>query len=390
MIKKTDSEILKSIPVAEYMKIRQYVIDLVLKSEHKSVMIPSMPKLGEMFGVARMTVHKALKDLIKDKYLISRPGIGTFVNPDKIAEFHKWKPSSIIGLIAGDGMNLYYDYYFGSLAAHTYLKLVECGYIIKPITLSSSDPEKIAAEMNNYSIAGLVWISPGEKGVAALKKMDKAELPVVTLQGTVEGINSVNMDYELEGYKAGKIFLGEGRRNVVFAITRDIPLVHLQLDGLKRAFSEAGVKFNNGLVLKDIKDLDYLFELGIDVQAIYLEGPYLPETMAVLKDRRIDIKKRCRILTGRNDMADVPDFSGLVRDHLFEDEAVAVVNMISRMLTRKDFSIEHKLIKFPISPFGIESNQEQSAKNVRFAAMKGVSRFGDVHSIANLETMQRK
>ena len=390
MIKKADSEILKSIPVAEYMKIRQYVIDLVLKSEHKSVMIPSMPKLGEMFGVARMTVHKALKDLIKDKYLISRPGIGTFINPDKIAEFHKWKTSRIIGLITGDGMNLYYDYYFGSLAAHAWLKLVEDGYIIKPVTLASADPDKIAGEMKNYSLDGLVWIAPGEKGVAALKKMNKAELPVVTLQGVVEGINSVNMDYELEGYEAGKIFLGEGRRNVVFAITRDITLAQLQLDGLKRAFSEAGVKFNNGLVLKDIKDLDYLFELGIDVQAIYLEGPYLQETMAVLKDRRIDIKKRCRILTGRNDMADVPDFCGLVRDHLFEDEAVAVVNMISRMLTRKDFSIEHKLIKFPISPAGIESNQEQSAKNVRFAAMKGVSRFGDVHSIANLETMQRK
>lgn len=389
MIKKTDSEILKSIPVAEYMKIRQYVIDLVLKSEHKSVMIPSMPKLGEMFGVARMTVHKALKDLIKDKYLISRPGIGTFINPDKIAEFHKWKPSSIIGLIAGDGMNLYYDYYFGSLAAHTYLKLVECGYIIKPITLTSSDPEKIASEMKNYSLAGLVWISPGEKGIAALKKMEKAELPVVTLQGTVEGINSVNMDYELEGYEAGKIFLEEGRRNVVFAVTRDIPLVHLQLDGLKRAFSEAGVKFNSGLVLKDIKDLDYLFELGIDVQAIYLEGPYLPETMSVLQDRRIDTKKRCRILTGRNDIAEVQDFRGLVRNHLFEDEAVAVVNMISRMLIRKDFRIEHKLIKFPLYQVGIESSHEQSTANVRFTTKKGVSMFGDC-SNANVETIQLK
>lgn len=389
MIKKTDSEILKSIPVAEYMKIRQYVIDLVLKSEHKSVMIPSMPKLGEMFGVARMTVHKALKDLIKDKYLISRPGIGTFINPDKIAEFHKWKPSSIIGLIAGDGMNLYYDYYFGSLAAHTYLKLVECGYIIKPITLTSSDPEKIASEMKNYSLAGLVWISPGEKGIAALKKMEKAELPVVTLQGTVEGINSVNMDYELEGYEAGKNFLEEGRRNVVFAVTRDIPLVHLQLDGLKRAFSEAGVKFNSGLVLKDIKDLDYLFELGIDVQAIYLEGPYLPETMSVLQDRRIDTKKRCRILTGRNDIAEVQDFRGLVRNHLFEDEAVAVVNMISRMLIRKDFRIEHKLIKFPLYHVGIESSHEQSTANVRFTTKKRVSMFGDC-SNANVETIQLK
>ena len=368
------------------MKIRQYVIDLVIKSEHKSVMIPSMPRLGEMFGVARMTVHKALKDLIKDKYLISRPGIGTFSNPGKMLEFNKWKTSRTIGMIIGDGMILYYDYYIGSLAAYAWLKLVEAGYIIKPITLTSSDPDKIAAEMKNYSLDGLIWISPGDKGAAALKKMDKAELPIVTLQETIEGINSVNMNYEQEGYEAGKIFLGEGRRNVVFAITRDIPLAQLQLDGLKRAFNEAGVKFNNGLVLKDIKDLDYLFELGIDVQAIYLEGPYLPETMAVLKDRRIDTKQHCRILTGRNDISDVPDFSGLVRDHLFESEAVAVVNMISRMLTRKDFSIEHKLIKFPISPVGIESNQEQSAKNVRFAAMKGISRFPETPAALQMQT----
>lgn len=386
MMHKANSETLKSIPVAEYMKIRQYVIDLVIKSEHKSVMIPSMPKLGEIFGVARMTVHKALKDLIKDKYLISRPGIGTFSNPSKVAEFHKWKAGSIIGLIAGDGMNLYYDYYFGSLAAHTCLKLVEDGYIIKPVTLISSEPDRIVAEIENYSLAGLVWISPGEKGIAALKKMDQEQLPVVALQGTVEGINSVNMDYELEGYEAGKFFLEDGRRNVVFAIARDIPLVHLQLDGMKRAFREAGVKFNNGLVLKDIKNLDYLFELGIDVQAIYLEGPYLTETIAVLKDRQIDIKNHCRILTGRNDIADVPDFRGLIRDHLFEDEAIAVVNMIDRMLVQKDFSIEHRLIKFPISPVGIKSTHGQAEKNIKFTAMKGVSRFVDANSIAEVSS----
>lgn len=43
--------------------------------------VPSEPRLAEEFGVSRMTVHIALRDLAAEGYLIRRQGAGSFVAP---------------------------------------------------------------------------------------------------------------------------------------------------------------------------------------------------------------------------------------------------------------------------------------------------------------------
>ena len=45
-----------NIGVAEYQKIRRYVMNLILRSGGKSVQIPTIQELSEKFGVSRTTV----------------------------------------------------------------------------------------------------------------------------------------------------------------------------------------------------------------------------------------------------------------------------------------------------------------------------------------------
>ena len=52
-----------NIGVAEYQKIRRYVMNLILRSGGKSVQIPTIQELSEKFGVSRTTVSKAMKVL---------------------------------------------------------------------------------------------------------------------------------------------------------------------------------------------------------------------------------------------------------------------------------------------------------------------------------------
>ena len=70
--------------VAEYMKIRRYVLSLALKAKDKSVQIPTTIELSKKFGVSRQTVGKAMKELTQDGYIIGKPGIGSFTNPKRL------------------------------------------------------------------------------------------------------------------------------------------------------------------------------------------------------------------------------------------------------------------------------------------------------------------
>ena len=47
--------------------------------------IPSEAELSEMYSVSRVTVRRAIEELVGEGYLTSRQGKGTFVNPRKIS-----------------------------------------------------------------------------------------------------------------------------------------------------------------------------------------------------------------------------------------------------------------------------------------------------------------
>ncbi len=60
-------------PVAEYMKIRRYMLNFVEQAGEKSVQAPTILELSRKFGVSRPTVSKAMKMLTDDGYIIGRP-----------------------------------------------------------------------------------------------------------------------------------------------------------------------------------------------------------------------------------------------------------------------------------------------------------------------------
>ncbi len=64
-----------------YIQIKQFILDKLDSGEwHVGFKIPTEHELTEQFSVSRMTVNKAIRDLVNDGRLQRKPRIGTFVS----------------------------------------------------------------------------------------------------------------------------------------------------------------------------------------------------------------------------------------------------------------------------------------------------------------------
>ena len=71
--------------VPKYYLIKQEIIDMINREEiDENGMVPSERELMAMFGVSRITVRKAITDLVNEGYLYTVQGKGTFVRTDEL------------------------------------------------------------------------------------------------------------------------------------------------------------------------------------------------------------------------------------------------------------------------------------------------------------------
>lgn len=74
-------------PVPLYVRIKNYIrLNIQNGVYHVNDKIPSERQLAEQFGVNRLTVGKALKELVQEEVLYSQIGKGTYVAPAKIGQ----------------------------------------------------------------------------------------------------------------------------------------------------------------------------------------------------------------------------------------------------------------------------------------------------------------
>lgn len=72
----------KALPA--YLRIKNYVLEKLQRGEwREGDLIPTERALCDMFGVSRMTVNRALRELTNDGLLVRYKGSGTYVAPPK-------------------------------------------------------------------------------------------------------------------------------------------------------------------------------------------------------------------------------------------------------------------------------------------------------------------
>lgn len=240
-------------PVAEYMKIRRYMLNFVEQAGEQSVQAPTIMELSRKFGVSRPTVSKAMKMLTDDGYIIGRPGVGAFTNPAKVNRY-QLRHYKNVGILIGDGMLVHYDPYFEALLARILLNLAKENLKATFFQLTSHQYRLAVEEiaMNHFDV--LLWMMPSNEMLPAIHELRRQGRRVV-LAGLAsdDDTGSVFFNYEQFGYRVGRKLIEEGRNKVVYLV--DHGGWSRPLAGMKKAYQEAGVALEPGLSFTEATDL---------------------------------------------------------------------------------------------------------------------------------------
>lgn len=136
------------------------------------------------------------------------------------------------------------------------------------IILSNSDQNKekelhLLNTMLGKQVDGIVFMS-GNISDEHVEEFEKSPVPIV-LAGSIEEsekVPSVNIDYEQATYDAITTFIEKGHKKIAFVIgPLHEPINEFKkLQGYKRALNEAGIEYNEELIVEG----DYTYDSGIE------------------------------------------------------------------------------------------------------------------------------
>ncbi|MDQ0156561.1 catabolite control protein A [Robertmurraya andreesenii] len=156
------------------------------------------------------------------------------------------------------------------------------------IILSNSDQNKdkelhLLNTMLGKQVDGIVFMS-GNITKEHVEEFEKSPVPIV-LAGSIEEtgqVPSVNIDYEQGAYDAVSSFVEKGHKKIAFVIgPLHEPINEKKnLNGYKRALEEAGIEYNEELIVEG----DYTYDSGIEAFEKLLELENKPTAIYVGSD----------------------------------------------------------------------------------------------------------
>ena len=303
-MKRKAGHIAGEISVAGYVRIRKYVIDTIIHGECKPQRLASMRELAAEFGVGCTTVQKALKDLVDDGLLIAKVGVGMYTNP--LRGWREERPQ-IVELLAADGKQIYFENYLCRMSGAVAAAITGAGYFLHHVDLFQNNGGA-AAGFGGRS-CGLLWVAPEMAGAERTEDFFRSlAIPRAVVAGIVEGFDSVDYDLEREGYEVISELLAEGRKKILILANLSHP--NRQFSGIRRAFSEEGISFDEGWILDHHQNIleQYLawVERNGMPEAIYDFGGGPVRLWREFRRRRDDFVSRCRLVMADDRPSEVP------------------------------------------------------------------------------------
>ncbi len=227
-------------PLGAQIQVRSHIINLMYRQKEESVKLPPYEELARELGVARSTLQIAVKQLIEEGFLVSKPGIGTFSNPGRrVAPKASYLGlPKMIGIIVWDGKVVYYQYFNWGLVSGMGAALANRGVNVQFLGLNTYTDETMFREIRSAHLDGLIWLMPTAERFALIRKLAAVQ-PVTAVGVEIEGVPCFRFNTEKEGYEMAKQLLGRGRRS--FAFSPYFAGITLKMQGVERAFREVGL-----------------------------------------------------------------------------------------------------------------------------------------------------
>lgn len=171
---------------AEFMKVRQHIVDAIATANGAPLRFPPTRQLGEMLSVSQPTALRAVKDLIAEGFLSPIPGGGTVACHSVSYE----NPITIFGLLLHLGKQSFYNYYFTSITSAIGLEITRrnMNFCTQDIYLES--PSRLEKVVKEGSIAALALLDSRDTIAKSALKLRERGLPVVSFLRQFPGISS--------------------------------------------------------------------------------------------------------------------------------------------------------------------------------------------------------
>jgi|GEM_PF-1573977 len=322
--------------LAVYMRIRQYVIDLIREHAESAVPIMSERELCEKFAVTRPTARRALKELIDEGYLLPKPGLGTFINPARdYSPMAALRKSFTVMVVFGSGRHTDLDGFCMDVLARVCDRLKHLPVRLRMANLNQADRSMALEELRSYNPDGVLWVRPDEASVALISTV-RESVPVYAVGNVADGGKfQVTMDYHQCGRLAAAWFLDRGRKRALFvgnvASSSVIAAVHA---GWRDEFACRGANFLDTAAFqlnpdftdrfKDVlagKTVDGIFTFGYvfaAVDAVLAELGVTPEECPVVADENYFGYYGATTVPAAKLIMFPPELAELAADNLFK------------------------------------------------------------------------
>lgn len=335
------------------LKLRHFIINLIYKNSHDSVKLPSIRQLTTQFNLAKSTVQLIIESLIKEGYLYSKQGIGTFTNPAKGFVFHGAKPPPLIGIIWGSGTNFFYDHRSCLLLGSVSSRITETGWSIRNLSLSSASPSSIIKEINHSHIDGLIWVNPGHDKEELLETL-QVEYPVVAINNyyPFENVSGVSLDFDKAGKELAKQLILENRSNLLFAIAGNDLI--LSFNRLRQVYEEDKLDYNETILDNTpselFKNLEEILASNPPPDVLFINGRQVDQCVNLLKKYNIDPVNDCRVIAIQDIISSQP-FRGILLEEPFDDMGIATAEMMHKLIDQKGNKVINESLPVKIKEY---------------------------------------
>jgi len=224
-----------------YDSIKSQILNGNLTTNQK---LPTQKELAVQYNVSMITIKKALNDLIRNGFLYSIVGTGTFVaQRSTVLNFNQQKA---IGLVLVDLKSPFFSLIMQSVEEN----VSQQGYTLL-ISKSSGnvDREKVLIEnLIRTGVEGLIIASMSHEhySTGILKKLQKEDFPFVMVSYIEDkDICYVGTDNESGGYMAAQHLLSIGRKNIGYINGEEGNLLgELRKKGFLKALRDNRIPFN--------------------------------------------------------------------------------------------------------------------------------------------------
>ena len=278
----------------EYMRVRQYIVDMchhMVDAEHP---LPSERQISEQFHVSRSTARRALSDLVEAHYLIKSPKRGYFVNPSNFGRFQ----GKIIGFVNYDSMSAFISGSELQALAALYAEAAKFPVAIQSILCPN--PAQLAEDLRKGALDGVLWYSVPDNRISCYNQLVRSGIPTVAIfQGGREpeiGGDYIYLDHRGEEYLQTRYLLERGAKRIIFP---RLPEESFS-EGYFKAYREAGLTPDEEWLFSETSfaaDLpDYIRNGGID--GIICRYTNCTEALAFAHENNIAVPEKLQIITG--------------------------------------------------------------------------------------------